>query len=68
MRPQRQRAQTRYLPQQRANVGGVGAAFLDGSQFAFGERGPEPHRGITVHPFSVAAVQCALPNFDPRVE
>ena len=56
MRPERQRPQPRHLPQQRSNVGRLGAALLDGSQVILGECGFEAHGGITVHPYSVPAV------------
>jgi len=56
MSPERQRTQPRHLPQQRSNIGRVGAALLNGSQVILGERGLEAHGGITVHPYSVPAV------------
>jgi len=63
MRPERQRAQSRHLPQQRAYVRRVCVAILNRFQIVRRERVLEPRGWNTVHPYSIAAVTCSLPNF-----
>jgi hypothetical protein len=52
-----------HLPQQRAHVGALRVALLNGEQVSAGERRLESHMGTTAHPYSVSAGQCTLPNF-----
>lgn len=58
-----QRAEVLHFPQQRAHVGATRISLLDGDQVSAGKRRLESHARITVHPYSVSAGQCSLPNF-----
>jgi hypothetical protein len=58
-----QRAEALHFPQQCAHVGAPGVSLLNGHQVSAGKGRLESPARITVHPYSVSAGRCSLPNF-----